>query len=135
MDSPLDEPSWENCLTFTESVKNQIVIFIYNIMTDMVNNTHNEIEYIRIIPLHMVWKLGIMVKQDDEDCQLLLMDILDSSRNEISVDEFVNMQLTNQQMQGRKQMKEQVGLLEDQCSSDPGILLITNNASLRTFNN
>jgi hypothetical protein len=51
IDSPLDESSWDDCLNFADIEGRLMVTFVTINKTIMVDDTHNEIEYIKTNPL------------------------------------------------------------------------------------
>jgi len=53
IDSPLDESGWDDCLTFAEIEGHPTLTFITINKTVMVDDTNNEIEYIKTIPLNL----------------------------------------------------------------------------------
>jgi len=61
--SPLDESSWEDCLTFAEIEGRLMVTFVTINKTVMVDDTDNEIEYIKTNPLNLERTSTIRVKQ------------------------------------------------------------------------
>jgi len=65
IDSPLDESSWDDWLTFTEIETCLIVTFITINKTVIVDNTDNQIEYIKINPLNLKPTKTIRVKQEN----------------------------------------------------------------------
>jgi len=83
-DSPLDESSWEDCLTFAETERRLMVTFVTIIKTVMVDDTNNEMEYTKTNPLNLERTSPIRVKQEDEDSDTSVIDLLDSSEDETS---------------------------------------------------
>ena len=124
IDSPLDESSWDDCLTFAEIEGRLMLTFVTINKTVMVDDTDNEIEYIKTNPLNLERISTIRVKQEDEDSETSVIDLLDSSEDETSGDELDDME---DEEEGEE--KEEVpGMPGDQDDSDPGIMPITNNA-------
>jgi hypothetical protein len=90
----------------------------------MVDDTDNEIEYIKTNPLNLERTSTIRVKQEAKDSETSVIDLLDSSEDETSGDELDDME---DEEEGEE--KEEVpGMPEDQDDSDQGIMPITNNA-------
>jgi hypothetical protein len=81
IDSPLDESSWDDCLTFAEIEGRLMVTFITINQTVMVDDTDNEIEYIKTNPLNLERTSTIRVKQEEEDSEHLVIDLLDNSED------------------------------------------------------
>jgi len=125
MDNAVDESSWnyssnngeiEDCLMVTFSMINKIVI---------VDNTDIEIEYNKIIHLHLASTSTIRLTEDDEDREPLLNnDLLDSSTLEIGGDECDHLQTVEKEEDG---MKEPPGMAEGHYDSKPWIMLTINN--------
>jgi len=67
IDSPLDELSWDNYLTFVKIENCLTVSFITINKTVMVDDTYSEIQYIITNPLNLKWTWIIRVKQKEED--------------------------------------------------------------------
>jgi len=127
IDSPLDELSRNNCLTSAEIEARLMVTFVTINHTVMVDDTNNGIEYIKTNPLNMEPTLTIRVKQEAEECESLLIDLLDSSENEISGDSLTD---NEEEEEGKEQRKEELlRMLED--NSELGIRPITTNAPPR----
>jgi hypothetical protein len=129
IDSPLAESSCNNCLTFAEIAGRLWVTFVTIIKTVMMDDTDNEIEYIKTNPLNLAQTSTIRVKQEDDACEPSVIDLLDSYKDEISCDELDNMEKEEE----GEWKEELVGMTEDQDNSDPVIMLITNNAPPRHF--
>jgi hypothetical protein len=120
----LDESSCDYCLTFAEFEGRLIVTFVSNNRTVMVDDTDNEIEYIKTTPLNLERTLTIRVKQEDEDSDPSVIDLLVSTEAEISGDELDDMKAEEEG--ARKE--ELPGRTGDHDSSNPRIMQITNNA-------
>jgi hypothetical protein len=58
-------------------------IFVTMNMTVMVDNTDNEIEYIQTNTLRLEQTSTMRVKQEDDDSDSLVIDLLDSSKDNI----------------------------------------------------
>jgi len=126
IDCPWDKSSSDNCLTFAEIEGRHMVPFVTINKTVMVDDTDNEMEYIKTNPLNLEQKSTIRVKQADKDCETLVIDILDSSEDEIGADELYDME-EEEEEEGKEELP---GMREDQDDSDLGIMPITNNALL-----
>jgi len=124
IDSRLDKSSWDDWLTFAEIEGRLMVTFVTINKTVMVDDTDNEIEYIKTNPLHLEQTSTIRVKQEDEDSETSVIDLLDSSQDETSGDQLDDME----EEEDGEWKEEQPGMPEDQDDSDPRIMLITNNA-------
>jgi len=124
IDSPLDESSWDDCLTFAEFEGRLMVTFVTINKTVMVDDTDNEIEYIKTIPLNLERTSTIRVKQEDRDSETSVIDVLDSSEDETSGDELDDME-EEEEGEGKEELP---GMPEDQDDSDLGLMPITNNA-------
>jgi hypothetical protein len=124
VDSLLDKLSWDDCLTIAQIEGCLMVPFITINKMVMVDDTNNEIEYIKTILHNLEQTSTSRVKQVDEDSHPSVIDLLDSSEEEISGNELDGMQ---EQQEG-KGKEELPGIPEDQDDSDLGIMLITNNA-------
>jgi len=121
IDSPLDESSWDDCLTFAEIEGHLMLTFVTINKTVMVDDTDNEIEYIKTNPLNLERISTIRVKQEDEDSETSVVDLLDSSEDETSGDELDDME-----EEGEREGKQELpGMPEDQDISDLGIMQIT----------
>jgi hypothetical protein len=57
--------------------------FVTMNMTVMVDNTDNEIEYIQTNTLRLEQTSTMRVKQEDDDSDSLVIDLLDSSKDNI----------------------------------------------------
>ena len=123
IDSPLGESSWDDCLTLAEIEGRLIVTFFTMNKTVMVDDRDNEIEYIKTDPLNLEQTLSIGVKQKDDESEPLVIDLLDSSEDEISGDELDDME-----EEGGEGREEVPGMPEDQDDSDAGIMPITHYA-------
>ena len=66
IDSPLDEWSWDNCLTFGEIEGCLMVTFLTINKMVMVEDTDNEIEYIMTNPINLERTSTSRVKQEDD---------------------------------------------------------------------
>jgi len=129
IDSPLDESSWDDCLTFTEIEGHLMVTFVTFHNTITVDDTDNEIKYIKNNPLNLEQTLTIRVKQEKEDRETLVIDLLDSSENEISGDELDDMEQQEEEEEEEEGNEELPGMSEDNL--EPGIMQKTNNAPPR----
>jgi len=127
IDSPLDESSWDDCLTFAEIEGRLMVTFVTINKTVMVDDTDNEIEYIKTNPLNLERTSTIRVKQEDEDSETSVFDLLDISEDKTSGDELDDME-EEKEGEGKEELP---GMPEDQDDSDPGIMPITNNVRPR----
>jgi len=123
IDSPLYESSWDDCLTFAEIEGGLMVTFVTINKTVMVDDNDNEIEYIKTNPLNLERTSTIRVKQEDEDRETSVIDLLDSSKDKTSCDELDHME-EEEEGAGKEELP---GMAEDQDDSDPGIMPITNN--------
>ena len=84
INSPLDELSWDDYLTIAEIEGRLMVKFgAINKMVIM-DESNNEIEFIKTNPLNLERVSTISVKEEDEDCKPSVLDLLDSSGDEIS---------------------------------------------------
>ena len=124
INSPLDESSWNGCLTFAEIEGRLMMTFVTINKTVMVDNTDKEMQYIKTNPLNLEQTSTIRVKQEDEDSEPSVIDILDSCEDQISCDELDDME---QEEEGEGK-EEPPGMPEDQDDSDLGIMPITNHA-------
>jgi len=88
IDSPMDESSWDDCLTFADFEGRQMVTFICVNKMVIVDHTDNENKYIMTNPLNLELTLTIRVKHKEDDSEPWVIDLLDSSENEISGDEL-----------------------------------------------
>jgi hypothetical protein len=129
IDSPLDESSCDDCLTLAEIEGRLMVTFITINKTVMVDDTNNEIEYIKTNPLNLERTSTIRVKQEEEDSEPLVIDLLDSSEDEISGDELDDMEEEEEEEEEEEGKEALPGMSED--DSEPGIMPITNNAPPR----
>jgi len=122
IDSPLDESSWDDCLSFAENKGRLKVTFVtFNKMV-MVKHTDNEIEYIKNNPLNLELTSTIGVKHKDKHCEPLVIYLIDTSGDKIVADGLDDMQEVE-----RREAKEEIpGMPEDQDDSDQGIMPITN---------
>jgi hypothetical protein len=123
INSPLDESSWDDCPTITEIEGRLMVTFVTINKTVMVDDTNNEIEYIKTNPLNLERTSTIRVKQENEVSETSVIDLLDSSEEETSGDEFDDME-EEQEGEGKEELP---GMPEDQDDCDPRIMLNTNN--------
>jgi hypothetical protein len=124
IDSPLDESSWDDCLTFAQIEGRLMVTFVTINKTVMVDDTDNEIEYIMTNPLNLARTSTIRVKHENEDSETSVIDLLDSSEDETSGDELDDME-EEEEGEGKEELP---GMPEDQDDSDLVIMPITNNA-------
>jgi len=122
IDSPLDESSWDDCLSFAENKGRLKVTFVtFNKMV-MVKHTDNEIEYIKNNPLNLELTSTIGVKHKDKHCEPLVIYLIDTSGDKIVADGLDDMEEVE-----RREAKEGIpGMPEDQDDSDQGIMPITN---------
>jgi len=95
----------------------------------MVDDTDNEIEYIKTNPLNLEQTSTIRVKQEEEDSEPLVIDLLDSSVDEISGDELDDTEEEQEEEEQQEGTEELPGMSED--NSELGIMPITNNAPQR----
>jgi hypothetical protein len=121
IDSPLDESSWDDCLTFAEIEGRLMVTFIIINKMIMVDDTDDEIEYFKTNPINLEQTSTIRVKQEDEDSETSVIDLLDSSEDETIGDELADME-EEEEGEGKEELP---GMPEDQDDSDPGIMPIT----------
>jgi len=91
IESPLNELSWHDCLSFAEIEGCVMRTSVTINDTVMVDATDNDIEYIKTNLLNLQWTPTIRVKQEDEDSESLVFHSLDSSQDESSADEFDHM--------------------------------------------
>jgi len=91
IDSPLDESSWDDCRSFAKIEGCLIVTFVTINNTVMLDDTDNEMEYIKNNSLNLEWTSSIRVRQEDEDSEPRVIDLLDSSGDEMSADELNDM--------------------------------------------
>jgi len=82
----------------------------------MVDDTDNEIEYIMTNSLNLEQTSTIRVKQDDEDSETSVIDLLDGSEDETRVDDLDDME----EEEGGEGKEELPGMLEDQDNSRSG---------------
>ena len=115
IDSPLDELSWDNSLTFAEIELRLMMTFVTINKTVMVDDNDNEMEYIKTKPLNLERTSTIRVKQANKDSDPLVIDILDTSEDESSADDLDYME-EGEEGEGTKKVP---WMLEDQDSSDP----------------
>jgi len=121
--SPLDELSWDDCLTFAEIEGRLMMTFVTINKTVMVDDTDNEIEYIKTNPINLERTSTIRVKQQDEDSETSVIDLLDSSEDETSGNELDDME-EEEEGDGKEELP---GMSEDQDNYDPGMMPITDN--------
>jgi len=126
IDSPLDESSWDDCLTFAETVGCLMVTFVTMNKTVMVDDTDNDIKYINTNPLNLEPRSTFRVKQEDKGSELWVIGLLDNSEDEISGDELDDMREEDKGY-GNEELP---GMPQDQNNSDLGIMLMNNNAQL-----
>jgi hypothetical protein len=119
----LDESSWDDLLTFAEIEGRLMVTFVTINKTVMLDDTDNEIEYIKTNPLNLEQTSTIRVKQEDKDSETSVIDLLDSSENETSGDKLDDLE-EEEEGKGKEELP---GVPEDQDDSDPVIMPITNN--------
>ena len=100
-----------------------MVTFVTINKTVMVDDTDNEIIYIKTNPLNQKRSSTIRVKQEDEDSEPLVIDLLDCPEDEISGDKSDD---TEEEEEGEG-MQELLGMPEGQDDSNPGIMPITDN--------
>jgi len=81
IESPLDEWSWEDSLTIAKIEGRLMVTFITINKTVMVDDSDNEIEYIKTNPIDLEITSTIRVNHEEEDNEPLVIDVLDSSEN------------------------------------------------------
>jgi len=67
IDSPLNESSWDDCLIFAGIEGHLMVTFVTINKTVMVDDSDNEIEYMKTNPLDLERTSTIRMKQEDED--------------------------------------------------------------------
>jgi len=123
IDSPLDESSWNYCLTLTEIEGRLMVTFVTTNKMVMVDDTDNEIKYNKTISLNLEWTSTIRVKQEDDDSDPLVIDLVGSSEDKISGNDLDDME-EEEEGEGKE---EKPGMLADQDDSDLGIMPITIN--------
>jgi hypothetical protein len=97
--------------------------------TVMVDDTNNEIEYIRTYPPNLERTPTSRVKQEEDDSEPFVIDLLGSSENEISGDELQDMEEEEKEEEEEKGKEELPGMSEDDL--EPWIMPITNNVLLR----
>ena len=129
IDSPLDDLSWDDSLTFTEIEGCVMVTFNPITQTVMVDNTGNVIEYIKTNPLNLEWISTIKVNQEKEDNKPVVIALLDSSKNEISGDELDHNEEEEEDEGDEAGKEELLGMSEDNL--DPGFMLINTNIAAR----
>jgi len=122
INSALDESSWDDCLTLADIEGILMVIFTAINETVIVDDTDNEIKYINTNPLSLECTSTIRVKQEDEDSEPSVIDILDSSEHEISGDQLDVME----EAEKGEEKEVLVGIPEDQNDSDKEIMTIMN---------
>jgi len=88
----------------------------------MVDDTDNEMEYIKTNPFNLEWTLTIRVTQEDEHHGALVNDLVQSFRGAISPNELTNWK-KEEDGNGKKEL---LGMLEIQDDSKLGIMSITN---------
>jgi hypothetical protein len=125
----LDESSWDDCLTFAEIEGCLMVTCVTINKSVMVDDTDNQIEYIKTNPLNLERTSTIRVKQEEEDSEPLVIDLLDSSEDEISGDELDD----TEEEEAEEEVEDGKGELPEisEDNSEPGIMPITNNPSPR----
>jgi len=93
----------------------------------MVDDTDNEIQYIKTNPFNLKWTLTSRVKQEEENSKPLHVDRLDGSEHTICGHGFDHVYVREKEEAAGQE--ELPGMLED--LSKPGILCITNNSPWR----
>ena len=88
IDIPLIKSSWEDCLTLTKNACALIVTFNTINHIVMLDDTNNEIEYIKTNLVNLTCTLTVRMKQEVRDSELLSINVLHSSGNIISTDEL-----------------------------------------------
>jgi len=101
-----------------------MVTFVTINKTVMLDDTVNEIEYIKTNPVNMERTLTIGLKEEDEDRMPFVIELLDTSKDEISGDELDDVE---EKEEGEAKY-ELPGMLEDLDNSDLWIMQITNHA-------
>jgi len=86
IDSPLDESSSDDCLTFAEIERRLMVTIVTINKTVMVDDTDNEIEYIKTNPLNLERTSTIRVKLEDDASETSVIHLLNSPEDETSGD-------------------------------------------------
>jgi len=124
IESPLDESSLDNCLSFAEIEGPLMVSYVTISKAVMVDETDNEIKYIKTNPLTIEQTSTIRVKQEDGDSESWDINLLDSSGDEIGANQLVHME---QEKEGEAK-QELLGISEDQDGSILGIMQFTNYA-------
>jgi hypothetical protein len=122
IDSPLDESSWNDCLTCDDNEGRLMVTFINIIKVVMVDDTDNKIKYIKTNPVNQEGTSMIRVKQDDQDHQPLLIDLLDSSKDKISGNELDDME-GEEEGEGKEELP---GMPEHKGDRDMGMMPVSN---------
>jgi hypothetical protein len=79
VDSPFKKSSWDDYLTFTEIEGHLMVTFLTTNKMVMVNDTGNELEYIKTNPLDLEQTSTIRSKHQYADSGPLIIDLLDTS--------------------------------------------------------
>jgi len=92
----------------------------------MVDDRDNEITHTKTNPVNLEWRSTIWVKEEEEDSEPLLLNLLHKSENEIGGDAFPDMEDEEEEVEGMEQLP---GMLED--GSEVRIMPINNNAAPR----
>jgi hypothetical protein len=129
INSPLEGSSWNNCLTIARNEGRLMVTFVTIKKTVMVDDTENEIEYIKTNLLKLERTSTIRVKQEGENSEPWVIDILDSSEDEISRDELDDTEEEEEVEKEEEGTEEIVWMSED--DSESGIIWIKNNEPTR----
>jgi hypothetical protein len=134
IDSPLDESSWDDCLTFAEIEGRLMVTFITINTTVKVDKTDNKNEYIKTNPLDLERTSTIRVKHMEDDSEPLVIDLLDRSEDHISGDELDDTEEEEEEEEEAEEdngKKELPGMSED--ITELGSMPITNNSTPRNL--
>ena len=100
-----------------------MVKFVTINKTVMVDDTDNEVEYIKTNSLNLEQTSTIRVKQEDEDSEPLSIDIRDRSEEESSANELDDME-EQEEEEGKEEL---LGMPDIENCSDQGNMLITHN--------
>jgi hypothetical protein len=103
-----------------------MVTFVTINMMVMVDDTGNGIEDIKTNPLNLDRTSTIRVTQEGEDIKPLVIDLLDSSEEQISGDELDDTEKTEEQEEEEEEKEELPGMSED--DSEQGYMPISTNA-------
>jgi hypothetical protein len=101
MNSPLDKSYWDDCQTLGKIEGHLMATFITIHRMVIEDDSKNEIEYIKTNLLDLERTPTITVKQEEQDSEHLLIDLLDSSGNKISADELDDLEKEGRRKKGK----------------------------------